>query len=113
MILREAQDADLDRVFAIGSTGTSHWSRAQLAEEVHNDRARFLVLEIDGRIEGYAVGWEVAGECHILEICVSPEQQRRGRGTSLLQGLLESCGGETSLLEVRDLNAMEGDAKPS
>ncbi len=106
MILRKAKREDLGRVIAIESlAGTSHWSLAQFSEEIDNDRAHFLVLEIDGQLEGYAVGWEVAGECHILEICVSPDQQRQGRGTHLLKGLVEACGGGISLLEVRESNA--------
>ena len=49
-----------------------------------------------------------AGECHLLNICVHPDYQRRGLGSALVSFLLDRArrmGARVALLEVRVSNA--------
>ena len=65
------------------------------------------VADRQGHVEGYGVMSVSAGECHILNLCVRPELQRRGVGRRMLAHLLylaRKHGAETALLEVRPSN---------
>lgn len=65
------------------------------------------VSEIDYRICAYAVMSLVVNECHILNLCVDPDDQGKGLGRSLLQKMLDIAGQnkvDTVLLEVRPSN---------
>jgi ribosomal-protein-alanine N-acetyltransferase len=66
------------------------------------------VLERDGVILGYFLMSLAAGEAHVLNICVAPEQQGRGLGRRLLRSLVHLArarGGQRVFLEVRPSNA--------
>jgi ribosomal-protein-alanine N-acetyltransferase len=66
-----------------------------------------VVLQ-DGRVAGYGVITAAAGEAHILNLCIDPNQRRRGLGRALLTYLLKdagTAGAQTMLLEVRESNA--------
>ncbi len=65
------------------------------------------VADRDGHVDGYGVMSVSAGECHILNLCVRPELQRRGVGSRMLAHLLQLArkhGAGTALLEVRPSN---------
>lgn len=56
---------------------------------------------------GHGIMSIAAGECHLLNICVHPDWQRRGLGRQLVQFLLEIARRQdvkTALLEVRVTN---------
>ncbi len=68
---------------------------------------RCTVFERCGVIDAYTVVSVVAGECHILNLCVRPLCQGRGIGRMVLEQLLERArqlGTETAFLEVRPTN---------
>ena len=57
---------------------------------------------------GHGVMSVAAGECHLLNICVHPDYQRRGLGSALVSFLLDRArrmGARVALLEVRVSNA--------
>ena len=57
---------------------------------------------------GHGVMSVAAGECHLLNICVHPDYQRRGLGSALVSFLLgraRRMGARVALLEVRVSNA--------
>jgi ribosomal-protein-alanine N-acetyltransferase len=65
------------------------------------------LYESDGKALGHGVMSIAAGECHILNVCVHPQWQRRGLGRQMMQFLLEFArdrGAQTALLEVRVSN---------
>jgi len=65
------------------------------------------VLECSGNIIAYGVMSIIVDECHILNLCVSPDEQNNGIGQMLLEDLLEvarSHGAEIAFLEVRPSN---------
>lgn len=64
------------------------------------------VCEQDGAVVGYAVMSIGAAEAHILNLCVEPEQQRRGIGTQMLELLIE-------LAQQHQANSMFLEVRPS
>jgi ribosomal-protein-alanine N-acetyltransferase len=66
------------------------------------------VLEGPSALIGHGVMSIGAGECHLLNICVHPDWQRRGLGRQLVEFLLDVARKKrvtTALLEVRVSNA--------
>ena len=64
------------------------------------------VCEQDGVVVGYAVMSIGAAEAHILNLCVDPQQQRRGIGTRMLELLIE-------LAQQHQANSMFLEVRPS
>lgn len=65
------------------------------------------VLEEGGVIVGYVLMSVAAGEAHILNVCVAPEQQGRGLGRKLVRAIMHVArgrGAERVFLEVRPSN---------
>jgi ribosomal-protein-alanine N-acetyltransferase len=65
------------------------------------------VYEGPGGVIGHGVMSIAAGECHLLNICVHPDYQRRGLGRGMVEHLLEVAhgkGARVALLEVRMSN---------
>ncbi len=67
----------------------------------------WVVTDTVGQVLGYALMSMAVGEAHILNICVAPEQQRRGLASFLMRHLLmvaRAAGVSLMLLEVRKSN---------
>jgi ribosomal-protein-alanine N-acetyltransferase len=65
------------------------------------------VLVEGARIFGYGVMSVAAGEAHVLNICIDPDDQGRGHGRRLLRTLLQAArghGAQRVFLEVRPSN---------
>jgi len=65
------------------------------------------VFEEDSRIIGYGIISVAVGECHILNLCVRPSDQRQGYGRVLLEFLLNIArdhSADVAFLEVRPSN---------
>lgn len=65
------------------------------------------VLESDDHIQGYSVMSVAVGECHILNLCVSPQSRGKGYGAILLDFMLDVARkhrADTAFLEVRPSN---------
>lgn len=65
------------------------------------------VLEKAGEMIGYAVMSLGAGETHVLNLCVRPDERGQGHGYTLLNDLIEQAhhwGAEMMFLEVRPSN---------
>ena len=73
-------------------------------EGIFHDCMRFgyssWVIEIDRELVGYAIMSIAVQECHILNICVDPQQQGQGIGRRLLMELL-SIAQSRGLMSVR------------
>lgn len=68
---------------------------------------RCWVAMQDEIIVGYAILMMAPGESHVLNLCVKPDQQRKGIGRALLRLLMEKSeqsGVDMILLEVRRSN---------
>ncbi|MDR9436334.1 MAG: ribosomal protein S18-alanine N-acetyltransferase [Thiohalophilus sp.] len=65
------------------------------------------VLQIEGRLQAYAILSIAAGEAHILTLCVNPESHRRGYGELLLGDIVQLARErrvDSVYLEVRPSN---------
>lgn len=64
-------------------------------------------LQIGGRLVGYSIQSDAAGESHLLNLCIAPELHRRGFGETLLENAIRIArahGCESMYLEVRPSN---------
>lgn len=109
LLLRRATLADLDAIERLErEIFTLAWSRESLRAELEGRPGRVALLaEFDGRPAGFAFGWRVADELHVVTVAVAESVRRRGVGRSLLRGLFdapESLGASLATLEVRTGN---------
>lgn len=105
--LRDMQEADLPAIMAIERVAYEFpWT-----EGIMRDCFRFgyvcKVYESRAGILGYGILSIGAGECHFLNICIAPTQQRRGHGARLVKALLDvarQAHARSAILEVRASN---------
>ena len=106
-LVRPLSEADLDHVMEIELAAYPHpWTRG-----IFSDCLR-VGYECWGlftgvRLSGYFILTHAAGECHLLNLCVTPQQQGNGLGAILLEhatriALARGCG--SMFLEVRPSN---------
>jgi len=65
------------------------------------------VLCLEGRVIGYGILSVGAGEAHVLNVCIAPDQRGQGFGRHLMKRLLDIArwnGAERVFLEVRPSN---------
>jgi ribosomal-protein-alanine N-acetyltransferase len=106
-LLRPLGWADLDRIMEIElSAYPFPWTRA-----IFSDCLRVGYdcwgLQLGTRLVGYSVQSDAAGECHLLNLCVEPECQRKGLGRLLLENavrIAQSHRCHSMYLEVRPSN---------
>lgn len=110
---RRAGVADLDAIMAIERVAfaVDAWSPATMRADLESEHTYYLVLEEAGRIVGYAGLRAPAGskDADIQTIAISAESRTRGRGRTLLRGLLAEAharGVREVFLDVRDDNAV-------
>jgi len=107
LALREMRETDLATVMMVERAAYPHpWSEGVMRDCL---RAGYdcRVGELDGRPVAHAVVSVAVGECHVLNITVHPDCQRRGFGRALLRALVERArakGAQTAFLEVRASN---------
>ena len=81
------------------------WSYESLKYDiVENNRALYLVAEIEGEIVGYVGIWKIVDEGHITNVAVSPAHRRKHVASALLETLFrvtERAGVVQHTLEVR------------
>ena len=105
--LRDMQEADVPAVMAIERVAYDFpWT-----EGILRDCFRFghtcKVYESRAGIIGYGIISLAAGECHLLNICITPPQQKRGHGARLVSELLHiarHADARSAFLEVRTSN---------
>lgn len=82
---------------------SSPWSEEQLAEEMKNDCAIFLVATENGSAVGYAVVYAVCGEGDIARVAVLPQYRKKGIARALLLEAFKA-GLNDAFLDVRESN---------
>ncbi len=101
------READLEAVMAIESRAYEFpWTETIMADCLRVGYSCW-VMEQQGELSGYGVMSVAVGECHILNLCVSPEQRGHGLGSRLLTTLLEHAvehHAKIAFLEVRPSN---------
>ena len=106
-MLRPMREADLVAVHSIEQRAYEFpWTLGIFRDCLRSDYPSW-VLEQDERLLGYFLMSLAAGEAHVLNLCVAPDQQGRGLGRRLLKSVLALArgrGAERVFLEVRPSN---------
>jgi ribosomal-protein-alanine N-acetyltransferase len=106
-VLRPMRTTDLAAVLAVEQSAYEFpWTSAIFRDCL---RAGYLCYVYEGPSGpiGHSVMSLAAGECHLLNVCIHPDHQRRGLGRGLVEFLLERArrqGARVALLEVRVSN---------
>ncbi|MFC4766879.1 ribosomal protein S18-alanine N-acetyltransferase [Effusibacillus consociatus] len=109
LIYRRMQLSDIDRILEIEHRSFSApWSRAAFEGELtRNHFAKYIVVEIDGVVAGYAGMWIIIDEAHITNIAIDPAYRGRKLGENLLRQMMMVAvwnGADRMTLEVRVSN---------
>ena len=109
-IVREMELSDIDSVVDIEKNSFPiPWARGTFISELkRNKLARYYVVEVDGRVVGYAGLWLIMNEAHITNIAIHPKYRGKGMGKKLVGGLIEEIlkiNIYRITLEVRPSNA--------
>jgi len=106
-VLRPMRQQDLPAVLEVERAAYDHpWS-----ENIFQDCLRVgyycVVCDFDGSIVGHGIMSLGVGECHLLNICIHPDYQRRRLGNQLVNYLLDLARWKKirmAFLEVRVSN---------
>jgi ribosomal-protein-alanine N-acetyltransferase len=105
--LRDMQAADLAVVTEVERSAYEFpWTFGIFRDCVHHGYV-CRVWEADGVVLGYGIMSVAVQECHLLNICVRPAEQRRGHGERIISALLDIArerGAHVAFLEVRESN---------
>ena len=108
VISRKLQESDAEDLLAfLPDVLSGCWTRSSLLASTWQQRV-LVCDQTPDSVAGYAEFYFVTDECHLLNIAISPCNQRSGFGTRLLQFVLEEAseaGCTRCLLEVRASNA--------
>lgn len=108
-IIRSMSYDDLDGILELENKSFSvPWTRGMFEDELNNPNAFYQVVEISGKICGYAGLWKILDEGHITNVAVHPDFRRSGLGKCLINALIayvKICGLIGLTLEVRESNA--------
>ncbi|SFF44358.1 [SSU ribosomal protein S18P]-alanine acetyltransferase [Fontimonas thermophila] len=107
--LQPMQPAHLGEVLRIERESYAFpWTEGIFRDCLHVGYSAWVVVDPTGAVLAYALMSMAAGEAHILNICVAPQQRRRGLAQFLLRHLImvaRASGVTLLLLEVRKSNA--------
>jgi ribosomal-protein-alanine acetyltransferase len=103
-----AQDVAAVREILRATPSAADWSEEAVRNSLGNAHAVALVSERRKEISGCIFGLKVADEAEILNLVVTPPNQRQGEASELVRRLLaewEPSGRKRIFLEVRESNA--------
>ncbi|CDZ79147.1 ribosomal-protein-alanine N-acetyltransferase [Legionella massiliensis] len=111
-IIRPMKQSDIDSVYAIETaTHRAPWSRDILSDCVlvgYDCRVFELSDNNVKQIVGYMICRNSQSICHILNLCISAQNQNKGYGKSLLKSVLDTLEANPKItsvvLEVRPSN---------
>jgi ribosomal-protein-alanine N-acetyltransferase len=105
--LRQMQWSDLDAVVAVEELAYEFpWTLA-IFRDCLRVGYQCQVLEAPAGLLGHGIMSLGPGECHLLNVCVHPDHQRRGHGRRMVEhllGIAHRKGARVALLEVRTSN---------
>ena len=106
--LRPVQSTDIEEIMTIERASfTSPWSARFFLEEIRVSYAKSVLAEMQGRIVGYIIYWQLPNEVDIHNLAVHPTYRRLGIGRSLLSSAIDNARAQRSnrvTLEVRKSN---------
>ncbi len=105
--LRPMRESDVDAVMEVEASAYDYpWTAGIFHDCLRVGYCSWVYL-LDEKIIGHGVMSVVAGECHILNVCLHPDWQHRGLGRRLVNRLLNIARqrrADTAFLEVRESN---------
>lgn len=109
LLFRSMKLEDIPSIIAIEHEAfTSPWTSDAFVNELTNNHfARYMVMQLNGEIIGYAGMWLIMDEAHVTNIAVSGSFRGRKLGARLLselQKLAAFLGASRMTLEVRVTN---------
>ncbi len=107
MRIRNMRHEDLPIILEIeGKNYKFPWSEGIFKDCLGSAHYSCLICEELDVIVGYSLVSIMAGEAHIMNICVDPAVQKQGVGSKLLEHMIElaTSKAETIFLEVRPSN---------
>lgn len=106
-LIRRLSSADVDRVMEIELSAYPHpWTRGIFMDCIRVGYDCWG-LWLEDRLAGYTILTHAAGESHLLNLCIAPDDQRQGLGGTLLGHairLAREAGSGEMFLEVRPSN---------
>ena len=102
----EMCEQDLETIIGIEQAAQAHpWTRGHFISSIESSHHCY-VLRHEEQIVAYAITSTAADEAELLNITVSPQQQRQGLGRLLLEHISETFNASihTLFLEVRASN---------
>lgn len=106
-MIRELAKTDLSSLIAIEQASqVCPWSKEAFMRCFEADYPGWAV-EHEGEVIGFVILSFATGECHVLNLCISPEYQHKGWGHALLEYALswsKMQGAMMAYLEVRRSN---------
>ncbi|MPN14308.1 Ribosomal-protein-alanine acetyltransferase [bioreactor metagenome] len=105
---RELSASDLKVVQAIGQESFhDSWAVESWLAELNSSITKYIVLEQEGIIKGFAGFWLIAGEAQVTRVAVAKDERGKGLGKMLTEALVAAAwkeGAEAVTLEVRKSN---------
>ena len=109
IVTREMSAADLKAVQAIEQESFhDSWAVESWVAELNSSIAKYIVLEQEGIIKGFAGFWLIAGEAQVTRVAVAKDARGQGLGKIRTAALIAAAwqdGAEAVTLEVRKSNA--------
>ena len=106
MRLRKMNRSDLTQVVAIEKMCYAFPWGEDIFRDCLNMRYQCWVCELGDDVLGYGIMSMAVGDAHILNLCVSPKEQKQGIGRKILEHLISIAKKEAEqmFLEVRPSN---------
>ena len=105
---RELSASDLKVVQAIEQESFhDSWAVESWLAELNSSITKYIVLEQEGIIKGFAGFWLIAGEAQVTRVAVAKDERGKGLGKILTEALVAAAwqeGAEAVTLEVRKSN---------
>ncbi|HZK55069.1 MAG TPA: ribosomal protein S18-alanine N-acetyltransferase [Desulfosporosinus sp.] len=110
-LVRPMKLDDLEIILEIEHASFSTpWTLESFTSElIDNEYARYLCLELEGKVIGYMGLWFILDEGHITNIAITPDHRGQHWGEFLMRSMIEKMmeqGMERMTLEVRVSNSL-------
>lgn len=111
LIFRLMKLEDIPEILVIEREAfTMPWTEEAFRNELtHNHFAKYMVMELEGQIIGYAGMWAIVDEAHVTNIALLEKYRGRKWGERLLDELMRTAaflGMKSITLEVRVSNSV-------
>ncbi|MDH5631920.1 MAG: ribosomal protein S18-alanine N-acetyltransferase [Gammaproteobacteria bacterium] len=106
-ILRPLRSEDLRRVIEVENAAYEYPWTPGIFRDCLRVGYYCVVVELNGQVIGHGIMSVGVGECHLLNLCVHPDHQGCGLGTTLINYLLDVArwkSARIAFLEVRVSN---------